>query len=176
VIGQQTGNSAAIAIKHPDLKPGQLLLESLFVVECLAPRKLNVARFLPPTPIRILLDANGKRWDRLISCDDLLANAQGLETQAILPVISSYKEQIREVNRQAEAAAQSSVEPIMDSALNTMMAHYTEEIQRMMALKKHNPGIREEEIQLMQEQGLELHRHLQAARVRLDAVRLVISL
>ncbi|MEW8067918.1 MAG: RNA polymerase-associated protein RapA, partial [Candidatus Thiodiazotropha endolucinida] len=66
VIGQQTGNSTALACKHTKLKAGQLLLESLFVVECLAPRKLHVARFLPPTLIRILLDANGKRWDQLI--------------------------------------------------------------------------------------------------------------
>ncbi|MEW8028529.1 MAG: RNA polymerase-associated protein RapA, partial [Candidatus Thiodiazotropha sp.] len=66
VIGQQTGNSTALACKHAKLKAGQLLLESLFVVECLAPRKLHVARFLPPTLIRILLDANGKRWDQLI--------------------------------------------------------------------------------------------------------------
>ncbi|MEW8563327.1 MAG: RNA polymerase-associated protein RapA, partial [Candidatus Thiodiazotropha sp.] len=176
VIGQQTGNSSAIAIKHPKLKPGQLLLESLFVVECLAPRKLHVARFLPPTLIRILLDADGKRWDHSIGSDELLENARGLETQAILPVINSYREQIRKLNRLAEAAAHNSVEPVIHSALNTMMAHYTEEIQRMMALKKHNPGIREEEIRLMQEQGLELHKHLQAARVRLDAARLVISL
>ncbi|MES9991975.1 MAG: RNA polymerase-associated protein RapA [Candidatus Thiodiazotropha sp.] len=176
VIGQQTGNSSAIAIKHPKLKAGKLLLESLFIVECLAPRKLHVARFLPPTLIRVLLDTDGKRWDQSLSCDELLENAQALQTQAILPVIDSYRQQIRVLNREAEVAAHGNMAPIINSALNTMMEHYTEEIQRMTALKKHNPGIRQEEILVMQEQGLELHKHLQAARIRLDAVRLVISL
>jgi ATP-dependent helicase HepA len=78
--------------------------------------------------------------------------------------------------KQAETAAHSSMEPLKNSAINEMMEHYTEEIQRMMALRKHNPGIREEEIRLMQDQGLALHQHLQAAKVRLDAVRLVVTL
>ncbi|MEW8505839.1 MAG: RNA polymerase-associated protein RapA [Candidatus Thiodiazotropha sp.] len=176
VIGQQTGNSSAIAIKHPKLRAGQLLLESLFIVECLAPRKLHVARFLPPTLIRVLLDANGKRRDQSLSCDELLEQSQALEAQSILPVIDNYRQQIRKMNAQADEAAQDSMEPVVNRALSAMMEHYTEEIQRMMALKKHNPGIREEEILIMQEQGLELHKHLQAARVRLDAVRLVVTL
>jgi ATP-dependent helicase HepA len=176
VIRQQTGNSSALACKHPRLGAGQLLLESLFVVECLAPGKLHAARFLPPTLIRILIDGKAKRWDHLIGCDELLQSAQALETQAVLPVIDGYRRQIRELIRQTEAVAHASVEPLVSSAVKTMMEHYTEEIQRIIALKKHNPGIREEEIQLMQEQGLALHKHLKAARVRLDAVRLVITL
>ncbi|PVV25564.1 MAG: RNA polymerase-binding ATPase [gamma proteobacterium symbiont of Ctena orbiculata] len=176
IIGQQTGNSAAIACRHAKLKSGQLLLESLFVVECLAPGKLHVGRFLPPTLIRILLDANGKRWDQMIECDELLENAQTLDTPTLMPVIETYRGQVRDLLKQAETAAHHNVEPLKTSAVNNMMQHYTEEIQRMTALKKHNPGIREEEIRLMQDQGMALHQHLQSARVRLDAVRLIVSL
>jgi ATP-dependent helicase HepA len=111
-----------------------------------------------------------------VDCDELLENAQSLETQSLLPVMDSYRQQIRAMIKQAQTAAHSSMEPLKNSAINAMMEHYTEEIQRMIALRKHNPGIREEEILLMQDQGLALHKHLQAARVRLDAVRLVITL
>ncbi|MES9944592.1 MAG: RNA polymerase-associated protein RapA [Candidatus Thiodiazotropha sp.] len=176
IIGQQTGNSSAIACRHAKLKSGQLLLESLFVVECLAPGKLHVGRFLPPTLIRILLDANGKRWDQMIECDELLENAQTLDTPTLIPVIETYRGQVRDLLKQAETAAHHNVEPLKTSAVNSMMQHYTEEIQRMTALKKHNPGIREEEIRLMQDQGMALHQHLHSARVRLDAVRLIVSL
>jgi ATP-dependent helicase HepA len=176
IIGQQTGNSAALACKHPKLKPGQLLLETLFVVESLAPRKLHVSRFLPPTLVRILLDGNAKRWERLIDCDELLEQAQPLEAQSLLPVINSYRKQINTMLKQAEETARKEMEPLKQQAINNMMEHYTEEIQRMMALRKHNPGIREEEIRLIQDQGLALHQHLQGARIRLDAVRMIISL
>jgi ATP-dependent helicase HepA len=57
-----------------------------------------------------------------------------------------------------------------------MMERYTEEIQRMVALRRHNPNVREEEIEALQAQGLALHRHLQAAALRLDALRLIVTL
>ena len=176
VIGQLTGNSAALACRHPKLKKGQLLLECLYVVECPAPRKLQVGRFLPPTLSRILIDSRGERFDHLIDCDSLLEHAQGLDSQSLLPVVNSYRQQIRQLMSHAENAAQNQVEGTTKQAASRMMAHYTREIQRMQALKKHNPSVRNEEIQLLQDQGLALHQHLQAARLRLDALRLVVTL
>jgi ATP-dependent helicase HepA len=176
VIGLQTGNSSALACKHPQLEKGQLLLESLFVVECPAPRKLQVGRFLPPTLTRILIDAKGKRIDHLIDCDSLLDYAQELERQNLLPVINNFRQQIRAMMSQAENLVKQQISDTIKQAVTSMMSHYTREIQRMQALKKHNPSVRREEIELLQEQGLALHQHLQTAHLRLDAVRLVVTL
>ncbi|MCU7918788.1 MAG: RNA polymerase-associated protein RapA [Candidatus Thiodiazotropha sp. (ex Epidulcina cf. delphinae)] len=176
VIGQQTGNSTALACRHPQLKGGQLLLECLFVVECLAPRKLQAGRFLPPTLIRVLLDQQAANVGHRISSDALLASAQPLETSSLLPVINTYRRELRRLMEQAENLAQRSVADTVSQAVKQMMEHYTQEIQRLQALKKHNPGVREEEIQLLQQQGMALHQHLQAARLRLDALRLVVTL
>ncbi len=55
VISSETGNAAVSVVSHPKLKPGQFSLELLFVVECSAPADLQLGRFLPPTPIRILI-------------------------------------------------------------------------------------------------------------------------
>jgi ATP-dependent helicase HepA len=176
ITNQQTGNSAAIAVRHPDLKGGQLLLECLFVLECLAPRALQAGRFLPPTLIRTLLSSSGKRLEGAVSCDSLTQTAQHLELQQILAVLQHYRPAIENQLKQAERAAQSEVPARVEAAVNHMMTEVTEEIQRMTALKRHNPGVREEEIRLLQLQGSELHRHLQQARLRLDAVRLVVTL
>ncbi|MEJ2455242.1 MAG: RNA polymerase-associated protein RapA [Candidatus Thiodiazotropha sp.] len=176
VTKQQTGNSAVIAVRHPALKAGQLLLESLFVLESLAPRRLHVGRFLPPTLIRTLLNVRGRRLDGEIDCQSLTAAAQPLEPQQIQPVLQTYREAIQGLMTSAESAAQSEVHTLIGRATKRMMSEYTEEIQRMSALRRHNPGVREDEIQLLQTQGAELHRHLQRARLRLDAVRLVVTL
>jgi ATP-dependent helicase HepA len=176
VIRQQTGNSTAIACQHPELKKGQILLESLFVVECPAPRKLQVGRFLPPTRHRIFIDPKGKRFDQLIDCDTLMHRAQGLETKSLVPVINHYRQTIKQLIDRAEQIAQDQVTETVNLANTRMMAHYTEEIQRMQALKKHNPSVRSEEIEMLQQQGVLLHQHLQNTRLRLDALRLVITL
>ncbi len=57
-----------------------------------------------------------------------------------------------------------------------MMESYTSEIQRMVALKQYNPNVHDEEIEALQAQGLALHQHLQDSRLKLDAVRLVVTL
>lgn len=176
IIGIQTGNSTAIACKHPQLKKGQLLLECLYVVECPAPRKLQVGRFLPPTLNRILINDRGTRFEQQIDSDSLLENAQELDRNSLLPVINSYRPQIRSQINQADEVANQQLEKIVKQAAAKMMNHYTQEIQRMQALKKHNPSVRSEEIELLQEQGLALHQHLQSTRLRLDAVRLVVTL
>jgi ATP-dependent helicase HepA len=112
----------------------------------------------------------------LIDCDTLLENAQGLESQNLKAVLNSYRRQIREMINRAEDIANMQVEGIVKQAVARMMTDFTHEIQRMQALKKHNPSVRNEEIQLIQEQGMSLHQHLQAARLRLDAVRLIVTL
>ncbi len=176
IVKQQTGNSAAIAVRHPRLKGGQLLLECLFVLECLAPRHLQAGRFLPPTLLRTLLTTKGRRIDAEIDSQGLTAAAQALEPQQILPVLQNYRAVIQSLLTQAENAAQAEVPALISQADKTMMAEYTQEIQRMSALKRHNPGVRDEEIRLLQAQGSDLHQHLQQASLRLDAIRLVVTL
>ena len=78
--------------------------------------------------------------------------------------------------KQAESAAQTEVPARVASAVKQMMTELAAEIQRMTALKRHNPGVRDEEIRLLQSQGKELERHLKQAGLRLDAVRLVVTL
>lgn len=176
VLHQQTGNSAAIALRHPGLKPGQLLLESLFVVECLAPRNLQPGRFLPPTLLRILIDGKGGRHEDEIPCDELMREAQPLEAHQLKALLGDYRALILRLLEASEAAARQRLPGILKTANQAMMGEYTREIQRMTALKRHNPGVREEEIRMLQRQGSELHRHLQSTRLRLDALRLVVTL
>ncbi|MEJ2424680.1 MAG: RNA polymerase-associated protein RapA, partial [Candidatus Thiodiazotropha sp.] len=72
ILSQQTGNASAVIAQLPELGKGQLLLEALFVVECPAPRPLQVNRVLPPTLERVLIESRGKRWDQQIPCDALM--------------------------------------------------------------------------------------------------------
>lgn len=176
ILKQQTGNSAAIAVRHPRLKGGQLLLECLFVLECLAPRPLHAGRFLPPTLIRTLLTTQGRRLDGEIGCEELAALAQPLVSQQLSSILRAYGPAIQSLLEQSELAAQAEAPTLVDEALKGMMTEFTREVQRMTALKRHNPGVREEEIRLLQAQGADLQKYLRQARLQLDAIRLVVTL
>ena len=47
-------NTAVALIKNKALKPGTVLLELLYVSEVVAPRALQVGRYLPPAALRCL--------------------------------------------------------------------------------------------------------------------------
>ncbi|MCG7945937.1 MAG: RNA polymerase-associated protein RapA, partial [Candidatus Thiodiazotropha taylori] len=125
---------------------------------------------------RILIDAKGRRLDHLADCDSLLEHAEELDRKALLPVINSYRSQLRSLIAAAEEAAAHLVDEQVKQSAAKMMKYYTSEIQRMQALKKHNPSVRSEEIEMLQQQGMALHQQLQSTRLRLDAVRLVVTL
>ncbi len=175
IVNQETGNSAAITYRHPKLVPGQLLFEGLYVLDCVAPRNLQAGRFLPPTLIRVLINDKGGRLDEHISCEQLTDQGQPLALQSLAPVIRQYRKAIQGLAELAHTEAQKAAPDLVSRAVKQMMEHYTEEIQRMLALRRHNPNVREEEIEALQAQGLALHQHLQAADLRLDAVRLVVT-
>jgi ATP-dependent helicase HepA len=176
VIDQESGNSAAISYRDPQLKPGQLLLEGVFVLHCIAPRSLQAGRFLPPTLIRILINDKGERLDSHFSCDELTDKGKPLDTRTIAPVVRQYRSTIRRLVGLAEKQAENVSPDLISQAAKHMMESYTAEIQRMVVLRRHNPNVREEEIEALQAQGLALHQHLQAATIKLDAVRLVVTL
>jgi len=176
VIQQETGNSAAIGLRHPLFAPGQLLLEGLFVLQSVAPRGLQAGRFLPPTPVRVLIDLQGRRYDDRLACHELTDSGEALETPTLAPVVRGYRAEIRRLVELAEEQAGQRTTGLIEQAVQRMMEHYTTEIQRLSALQRHNPNVRDEEIEALQAQAQALHQHLQAARLRLDAVRLVVTL
>ncbi|MGH8441001.1 MAG: RNA polymerase-associated protein RapA, partial [Pseudomonas sp.] len=59
VLSGSMGNTAVALIKNKALKPGTVLLELLYVSEVVAPRALQLGRYLPPAALRCLLDTNG---------------------------------------------------------------------------------------------------------------------
>jgi len=176
ILDQETGNSSAIGFHHPKLSAGQLLFEGLYVLDCAAPRRLQAGRFLPPTLIRILINERGLRYDAHLSCEELTDRGRPLDIRQLAPVLRHYRRTVQRLVEQAQQEAQKTVPERVGQAAESMMESYTEEIQRLVALRRHNPNVREEEIEALQAEGLALHRYLQAAALRLDALRLIVTL
>ncbi|MGR8942217.1 MAG: RNA polymerase-associated protein RapA, partial [Gammaproteobacteria bacterium] len=72
VISSETGNASIEVVRHPKLKAGQFMLECLFVVECSAPPELQIGRFMPHTPLRVLIDQNKQDLTDAVDHDDLI--------------------------------------------------------------------------------------------------------
>jgi len=175
VISSETGNAAVSVIRHPKLKPGQFLLELLFVVECSAPADLQIGRFLPPTPIRILIDQNKIDQTAVVDHDDLVETGDSFEKAQISQFLNSQRPHILDMIKISEQLANIRMQKLCAESGNRMVATLTGEIKRLVRLKKINSGIKEQEIELLKEAALLSHECIQEAQLRLDAVRFVIS-
>ncbi len=175
VLSSDTGNASVAVIQHPALKGGQFLLEMLFIVECSAPPVLQINRFLPPTPIRILIDqAQNDRSDD-ISHQSMIDTGDRFDKQQITQFLNHQRDVINAMIRLAEQAAESKMQALIDKSSQQLLLTYRAEIKRLTRLKQVNPGIKQDEIEQLKELALLGHDNIQQTQLKLDAVRFVIT-
>jgi len=175
VLSSETGNAAVSVVKHPRLQAGQFLLELLFVVECSAPAHLQLERFLPHTPLRIVIDQNRKDVTAAISHGSLTDTGEAIDKMDVVQFLNGQRQQVYAMIKAGESQARQQMQQLLTESANAMIAVMTAEIKRMVRLKKINPGIKDGEIQQMKDMTLLSHDSIQEAQLRLDAVRFVIT-
>jgi ATP-dependent helicase HepA len=171
LLGAETGNCAFAVL--PTTSDRTVLLEVVFVLESIAAPHLHADRFLPPTPVRLLVnhklvdvskDLNDTIWERKLTKGlpyKLIENAEF--AQRTIPAM------IQTATRLAEIQAAI----LRQSALDEMNHLLDYEVERLQMLRLVNDHIRPQEIELAQAQQQELATSLQQSRLRLDAFRLI---
>ena len=176
LLGSGQGNSTAAAIKHPAFKAGGLLLELLYVLECPAPKRLQAGRFLPPTMLRLLLDPQLKEQSQEFSRDQLGLAQIPLERAKARRIITPLRQQIQAMLEYGATLTEGKCQSLIAEARRTMNQKYEREIERLLALQRVNPNVRNAEIEAWRQQARELADHFDHARPRLDAVQLIVTL
>lgn len=175
VLSSETGNATLSSVKNSDLKAGQFLLECLFVVEHSAPAELQINRFLPPTPIRVLINQLQKDVTAEFSHESLPDCGANFDKHAITVFLNKQRNLILKLLAVAESQAQLQKEAICQQATTTMLESLTTEIKRLARLQKVNPSIKNDEIEDLKDKTLLIHENIDIAQLRLDAVRFVIT-
>lgn len=171
VLGSGTGSVsyAELRGKH---KPG-FLLETLFVLETAGQQRASVDRFMPNTPLRMVVDMQGspltERYpadtlqNQLISLPfDELAG-QDLLLEHVLPkMIEAATEHVEVLKSEA-----------IEGGLKRMNRRLGYEINRLKQLQKKNPTIRNEEIAVAEREKKNLAQLIRQANLRLDALLLI---
>ncbi len=175
VLSTETGNAVVSVIHHPELKAGQFLLECLFIVECSAPAELQIGRFLPSTPIRVLINQHKVDLTLAFEHSSLVETGKNFDKDQIVNFLNNQRALITQLITEAEQKAKGDMQALIESATNAMLTSLAVEIKRLIRLKKVNPTIKEEEIEQLKDMTMLAHENIQAAHLRLDAVRFVIT-
>ncbi len=175
VLNNEQGNTAIAAIKHPAVPAGTLLLECLFVLESSGNSALQSSRYLPPTLIRVMIDPQGRDYSSDLSSEVLQEIRTRVNRETTHKIIRAFGKKFREMVPLAEQQAEKLVPAFLTEAQNRSQTMLTREINRLRALQKVNPNVRNDEIQFFEAQLAALTEALKDARLRLDGVRVIIS-
>ena len=171
LLGAETGNCSFAVLPTPDDRT--LLLEAIFILETIAAPQLHTDRFLPPTPVRVvvthkLLDVTAafqdSAWEKKLVKGlphKLTENAD--IARRVLPAMLQA----------AEKPAETRAVTLRAAALKGMNHLLGHEVQRLQSLAQVNDHIRPQEIQLARTQQQELASAMQESRLRLDSLRLI---
>lgn len=173
LLDDERGTTTAATLKHPAVRGGRLLLEFLFSLECIAPRRLQAGRFLPPTLIHKIIDQDGQEVSGLLVEQNY--KIKSLEPNIAGRIIRSLEGRINEIFKSAETIAAAGIALRIGQARDQMAKEYQLEIERLTALAEVNPNVRQEEIQALHQEAEQLHEVLGGAELRLDSVRMLIS-
>jgi len=174
ILSDETGNSSIGLLKNPALPAGTFFLECIFTLEATAPSKLQLNRYLPTTPIRILVDKNGNDLADKVSESVLDQQLTPVKKQIALQLVKALKSQVTPLVVKAEAHAQQQVCALQDKALTRMDKKLSQELQRLTALKAINPSVRQEELDFINLQQSELTNFIKKSQLKFEAIRLVV--
>ena len=171
---QQRGNNSVALLHNPALPAGSWFLELIYLVEATAPAKLQLGRYLPVTPMRLLLDPQGRDLAKAVSFSQLEKQLAPLARQGAAKVVKALRKQLDNSLSQAEQIALQQLPAIQQQAQHCMQQALGAEVERLQQLRQVNPAVRLEEIAFLQQQQTDLCHYIAKARLKLDAIRLVI--
>ncbi|MBJ7424130.1 MAG: DEAD/DEAH box helicase family protein [Akkermansiaceae bacterium] len=169
MLGSQAGNAAFAVWDAVGEK--MILLEAWVLVECVAPARLHVERFLPQTPLRVMVDHQGGEQTENAAFShavlrkgdpgSLMSN-EAVKRNLLPKMLDKIRE--RGIIKSRE---------VIDRALELMHTEMSAEIVRLRDLAVVNDHIKSEEITALEHRETELGCVINQARVRIDAVRLI---
>lgn len=174
VLSDEIGNSSIGLLKNPALPAGTFFVECLFTLEATAPAQLQLNRFLPTTPIRILVDKNGNDLADKVSESVLDKQLTPVKKQVALQLVKALKTAVPPLVDAALTIAEAQIADITNNALAQLEQNLTAEHQRLTALAAINPSVRQEEIDFIDTQKTLLSKLINKAQLKFEAVRLVV--
>ena len=170
----ELGNTAVTAIKCPQVTPGTVLLECLYIIEPAAIGNLHINRYLPPTIVRIVMDENGGIHDNDLSHSFINDNLIAVDKETAGKIIFAKQQDLKQLITRTEERANTLASGILATAHQTTTELLSKEICRLKALKQVNPNVRNEEIDFFDRQLEAVTEVIKATQVRLDALRVIV--
>ena len=169
------GKASMALLVNKQLPAGTLLVELIYMIESQSPKGLQLNRFLPPTPVRLLLDSKGNDLVGQVNFDTLQNKLKPLSKDIANKMVKMARPNIEQLikigDQKMTEIAQAKIQEASRLADQTLSA----ELNRLIALKAVNKNIRQAEINVLEKQRVLSLEELSKASWRLDSLRVIVT-
>lgn len=169
------GKASMALLINKQLPAGTLLVELIYMIESQSPKGLQLNRFLPPTPVRLLLDSKGNDLAGQVNFGTLQSKLKPLGKDIANKMVKMTRPNIEQLiklgDHEMAEIAQAQIQEASRLADQTLST----ELNRLIALKAVNKNIRQAEIDLLEQQRLVSLEELSKASWRLDSLRVIVT-
>ncbi|MFS2222978.1 RNA polymerase-associated protein RapA [Pantoea sp. B65] len=174
ILSGDTGSCALSLLKNKALPVGTLLVEMIYVVEAQAPKHLQLTRFLPPTPIRMLVDRKGTNLAAKVEFESFNRQLNAVNRHTGSKLVNALQQDVHAILKLSEEQAAAEARQVIDAARQEADEKLSAELSRLEALKAVNPNIRDDEVEALESNRAQVLASLNDAGWRLDALRLIV--
>ena len=136
------GKASMALLVNKQLPAGTLLVELIYMIESQSPKGLQLNRFLPPTPIRLLLDSKGNDLAKQVNFGTLQNKLKPLSKDIANKMVKMARPNIEQLikvgDHKITEIAQAKIQEASKLADQTLRT----EINRLITLKSVNKSIR----------------------------------
>ena len=169
------GKASMALLVNKQLPAGTLLVELIYMIESQSPKGLQLNRFLPPTPVRLLLDSKGNDLAGQVNFDTLQNKLKPLSKDITNKMVKMARPNIEQLikigDHKMTEIAQAKIQEASRLANQTLST----ELNRLIALKAVNKNIRQTEIDVLEKQRELSLEELSKASWRLDSLRVIVT-
>lgn len=174
ITGSDTGTTSVAILKNKALPAGTIFVEMIYMADASAPKSSQLFRYLPATPIRVLLDKDGNNLGDKVSYEQWNPQLSPVNRHIGSKLVNASQTLLHPLLEKGDNHAQAALTAIIAKARSQMETSLNSELNRMEALQAVNPNIRDEELDYLRQQQTELAGYLDQCQLQLDAIRLVL--
>lgn len=169
------GKASMALLVNKQLPAGTLLVELIYMIESQSPKGLQLNRFLPPTPVRLLLDSKGNDLAGQVNFGTLQNKLKPLGKDIANKMVKIARPNIEQLIKLSDHKITEIAQAQIREASKLADQTLSTELNRLIALKAVNKNIRQAEIDLLEEQRLVSVEELSKANLRLDSLRVIVT-
>lgn len=173
ISSKEMGNVTMATWKAPSKE--SFLFEGYFLLSAIADKKLQLQKWFPPTPLRVLLNAQVQDLTQKLPKKFIDENTESLDQERRAQMKELPKDFIKECIKKGKELCVVRARQYKEKFKDDMLKFMNAEIERLEALRKVNPTVSETEILLLRYNRDNMVKAMDKAELSLDSLRIIIN-